>query len=123
MRFLADENIDPMLIDELRQLGHDVVWVGLSAPGSATKTFLRGPAPSAACSSPNDKDFGALVFQRGLAADSGVILLRTTGPAETQTRVCVDAIGTRDDWSGLFAVVENDGTRIRRVPSADIEPG
>ena len=122
MRFLADENIDPMLIDELRQLGHDVVWVGLSAPGSADEDILTWAGAERRVLITYDKDFGALVFQRGLAADSGVILLRTTGPAETQTRVCVDAIGTRDDWSGLFAVVENDGTRIRRVPSADTEP-
>lgn len=123
MRFLADENIDPVMIDELRQRGHDVVWVTLSAPGSADEDVLTSADAEGRVLITYDKDFGDLVFHRGLAADSGVILLRTTGPAETQTRICIEEIGTRDDWSGLFAVVENDGTRIRRAPSADGEPG
>ena len=52
-----------------------------------------------------DKDFGDLVFGRRLRADNGVILLRFTGPIAVKTALLIQAVGMRDDWNGLFAVV------------------
>lgn len=92
------------------------------APGSPDEDILTRAGIEDRVLLTYDKDFGDLVFHRGMAADSGVILLRTTGPSEVQTKVCLDAIHERDDWSGLFAVIENDDTRTRRVPSAGSEP-
>lgn len=122
MRFLADENIDPVTVDALRDSGHDVAWIMTDAPGSPDEGILTRAGLEDRILLTYDKDFGELVFHRGMAADSGVILLRTTGPPEAQTKVCLDAIHERSDWSGLFVVIENDDTRIRRVPSVDDEP-
>ena len=61
-----------------------------------------------------DKDFGELAFRRGLFADSGIILLRIRGSAETRTATLVAAVQAREDWAGQFTVVEND--RIRMTP-------
>ena len=122
MRFLADENVDPGTVNALRELGHDVVWIMSDAPGSADEDILTRASLENRVLLTYDKDFGDLVFHRRMAADSGVILLRTDGPSDQQTKICLEKIQERSDWSGVFAVFENDDTRIRRVPSADGEP-
>jgi hypothetical protein len=70
-----------------------------------------------------DKDFGELVLKRGRTASQGVILLRLpgAGPADV-ARLAVTAIGSRDDWTGCFSVIERDRTRMRplmRVTAID----
>ena len=40
MRFLANENFPGEAVEELRALGHDVLWVRTDAPGSSDEAVL-----------------------------------------------------------------------------------
>jgi hypothetical protein len=65
-----------------------------------------------------DKDFGELAFRRGLAASVGVVLFRITLTSpEHAVRAAVAAFASRADWTGQFAVVEDDRIRLRALPS------
>lgn len=122
MRILADESVQRASVEALRAGGHDVAWVLSDAPGTRDEAVLARAGVEQRTVVVADKDFGDLVFEQRLPAPYGVILLRAKGSAEARARVLVNAVATRDDWAGLFVVVENDRTRIRRVPSADDEP-
>ena len=122
MRILADESVQRASVEALRASGHDVVWVLSDAPGISDEVVLARAGVEQRTVVVADKDFGDLVFDRRLPAPHGVILLRAKGTAEARAMVLVNAVATRDSWAGLFAVVENDRTRIRRVPSADDVP-
>lgn len=62
----------------------------------------------------HDKDFGELAFGHGLPASCGVVLFRLSGTdPENDNRRAVDALESRTDWEGHFAVVEEHRIRIR----------
>jgi predicted nuclease of predicted toxin-antitoxin system len=62
----------------------------------------------------HDKDFGELAFRSGLPAECGVILLRLAGSnPDEDNRRAVDAIESRDDWTGHFSVITDDRIRMR----------
>ena len=64
-----------------------------------------------------DKDFGELVYRIGLPASSGIILFRipTRSPDAVVEKV-LKVVDSRDDWTGIFAVVTDDRIRIRSLP-------
>lgn len=64
-----------------------------------------------------DTDFGELAFRSHLPVNCGVVLIRLdwTDP-EADNQTVVTALASRDDWSGIFAVVERDRVRIRPLP-------
>jgi predicted nuclease of predicted toxin-antitoxin system len=96
MRFLADENIPGPVVRTLRGLGHEQ-RVALTC----------------------DHDFGELAFRVGLPASCGVVLFRMewSNPREDNA-FAVSALTSRDDWAGVFAVVERDRIRIRPLSKA-----
>jgi predicted nuclease of predicted toxin-antitoxin system len=70
-----------------------------------------------------DTDFGELAFRSRLPAECGVILIRIdwTNP-DNDNQVVINALTSRDSWSGNFAVIERDRIRIRPLPSGDATP-
>jgi predicted nuclease of predicted toxin-antitoxin system len=64
-----------------------------------------------------DPDFGELAFRSGLPAACGVVLFRIewSNPL-TDNAFAVSALTSRDDWTGVFAVIERDRIRIRPLP-------
>lgn len=119
MRFLADENLAQDAVEALRRLGHDVAWVRADAPGSSDEQVLARAAAEGRVLVTADKDFGELAFRRRLSAESGIILLRVRGAAETRTATLVAAVQAREDWAGQFAVVENDRIRMTPLPRGE----
>ena len=45
MRILADENIPRLVVESLRDAGHDIAWVLTGAPGSPATLFSLGHSP------------------------------------------------------------------------------
>ncbi len=79
MRFLLDENADLPLGDFLKQLGHDVTSIAKDYTRSIDdEDVLSIAIRERRIVITNDKDFGALVYQRHLA-HSGIILFRLEG--------------------------------------------
>ena len=119
MRFLADENLAQETVEALRGRGHDVAYVRTDAPGSSDDEVLRRASAESRLVITSDKDFGELAFRWGLAAGSGIILLRARGLPETRTAAVVAALDVRDDWTGQFAVIENGRVRMTPLPRLD----
>lgn len=119
MRLLADENVPGPVVVALRGRGHDVFWAKESHPAADDALILEIAQREQRVVVTSDTDFGELAFRSGLPADCGVILLRLdwTDP-ETDNQTIVSALASRDDWSGIFAVVERDRVRIRPLPSS-----
>jgi predicted nuclease of predicted toxin-antitoxin system len=117
MRLLADENLPGPVVAGLRERGHDVFWIKESMPGAGDPAILALAQLEGRVLVTADTDFGALAFRSGLPAQCGVVLIRLdwTDP-DSDNRAVVAALASRDDWSGIFAVVESDRVRVRPLP-------
>ena len=63
-----------------------------------------------------DKDFGELVFRRGLSAASGVVLFRITPESpDDAAGVALALVESQPDVDGTFCVVTRDRIRVRRM--------
>jgi predicted nuclease of predicted toxin-antitoxin system len=119
VRLLADENVPGAVVAALRQEGHDVAWIHEDAPGSPDPEVLEWAQRGNRVLVTFDKDFGELAFRCGLAASVGVVLFRITLTSPDQAvRLAVTALASRADWTGQFAVVEDDRIRLRMLPGA-----
>lgn len=118
MRVLANENIPGPVVRQLREAGHDVLWAKEDLQGAEDHTVLSRAQTDQRVTVTCDTDFGELAFRFGLPATCGVVLFRIqwTDPA-TDNAFVVSALTGRDDWTGVFAVVERDRVRLRPLPS------
>ena len=121
MRFLANENIPPTAIRRLRDAGHDVLSARESMRGQSDHAILARAISDHRVLVTFDKDFGELAFRSRLPATCGVILFRIAqrGRESHITRV-VEALQSRDDWSGAFWTITD--RRIRRRPLPQVKP-
>ena len=117
MRLLADENAPGPVVAALRGRGHDVFWAKESLPGANDAVILEVGQREQRVVVASDTDFGELAFRSGLPASCGVVLIRLdwTDP-EADNQTVVTALTSRDEWSGIFAVVERDRVRVRPLP-------
>ena len=117
MQFLADENIPTLLVQSLRQQGHNVAWISEVAPQTADPEVLGQAQAESRVLLTLDKDFGELAFLRGLHAQIGIVLLRI--PSERlreQIESLVFLFANHHDWEGNFTVIELDRIRVRKLP-------
>ena len=115
MNLVADEGVDRPVVEQLRQDGHDVVYVAELSPSLPDDEVLQQANARSAVLMTADKDFGELVFRQGLM-HSGVVLLRLAGlanatKAEVVAEVCRDRTA---ELIGAFSVVSPGQVRIRR---------
>jgi predicted nuclease of predicted toxin-antitoxin system len=114
VRLLADENCHPVLVARLRQAGHDVEFVLETTPGADDPDVLARAEQEARTIITDDRDFGTLVIQNGLA-HAGVILLRTRNldPTFKAARVeaAIEAHGA--DIAAKLIVIEDATMRTR----------
>lgn len=117
MHFLADENVPRPAVAALRAAGHDVLWIKEVMPGAEDHVVLDLAQRERRVVVTADTDFGELAFRSGLPAQCGIVLIRLdwTDP-RTDNRTIAAALASRDDWTGIFAVVEQDRVRIRPLP-------
>jgi len=114
MRILADENFPRLSVQELRRLGHDVLWVRTDMPGISDSAMLARAQDEQRLLVTLDKDFGELTFRLKLSAMYGVILFRMTMSDPRIVPVnMANIIESRSDWVGHFSVVEDDRIRMR----------
>lgn len=119
MNLLADENMDRGVVERLRADGHRVGWVAELSPSLPDEEVLRQAAADGAVLVTEDKDFGELVYRRGLA-HAGVLLVRLEG-LDNAAKAEVVSQAVRDhgaDLPGAFAVVSPDSIRVRHLGPA-----
>lgn len=86
MKFLFDQSADFRLIPHLRQLGHDVQVISRNYPhGLPDEDVLKIAREERRILIVADRDFGELIFQRGLV-HAGIIFFRLPG-AKLQTKI------------------------------------
>jgi predicted nuclease of predicted toxin-antitoxin system len=114
VKIVADEGVDRQVVDELRSLGHDVLYIAESEPGIDDETVLARSRESGAVLITADKDFGELVFRQG-RLHSGVVLLRLFGLTPQEKAQIVGAALERhaDELPDRFAVISERSLRLR----------
>ena len=114
MRFLADENFPRPAIGALRKAGWDVFSIAEECPGVPDEDVATLCAGQQRILLTFDKDFGELVFHRGLPAGSGVVLFRITPDSpEEAAEMALALVQAQPDLAGSFCVVTRDRIRVR----------
>ncbi len=117
MILLADEGLERMVVERLRADGHSVGWVAELAPSVPDEEVLRLATAGGAVLVTEDKDFGELVYRRGLG-HAGVVLVRLEGlPNPDKAEVVSEALRAYgDEMPQAFSVISPDAVRVRRPP-------
>lgn len=124
MTFLADENFPGAAVGVLRASGRDVLYIAELCPGVSDEVVAELCSREQRVLLTFDKDFGQLVYRRGLESSSGIILFRFAPDSpEEAARAAVDLIESRDDFAGSFCVVTKDLIRIRPLRQREQLPG
>jgi len=117
LRFIVDESSGKAVARLLESAGHDVRYVGDNIPQADDEKILKLAVAEKRILITNDKDFGELVFRRGLE-HQGVLLLRLQDERpDNKTQiigVVLEKYAQRLD--GNFAVVTEKSFRIRGKP-------
>ena len=123
LTFIADENIDQIIVQGLRRIGHSVDHIGEFHAGMSDEDVLSLSRQRQAVLITADKDFGQLVFLHGQAY-SGVMFLSLSGVSpEEKQQIVVDVVATYgSQLVGEFAVVTPSSVRLRRFFQTDCAP-
>jgi predicted nuclease of predicted toxin-antitoxin system len=118
MRFLIDQDVYRITIDELKEWGHDVVRAKeLGMQQASDQDLLRKAREMDRLLITRDKDFGSLVFLEEKLL-TGVILLRmvpvTVEEVHRELRRLFHE-HSEEELKHLFCVVEPNRHRIRRL--------
>lgn len=114
MRWLCDENIPRILVEELRQRGHDAAWIMERSPGVSDVEVLAVAVREHRLCLTFDKDFGELAANASVSVDCGVLLLRMPfQPTAVAAAQLTAVLESRSDWAGHFSVVEPGRIRMR----------
>lgn len=119
MKFVADENIDRIVIQSLREGGHEVISVAEMEPGIPDDVVLATANDLGAMLVTEDKDFGELVFRNSLV-HSGVILVRLAGlPVIEKAALLVATLAKHEsELCRAFVVLTPRSIRVRKRGSA-----
>src|SRR4051812_23690063 len=118
MRVLADENFPRPALHALREAGWDVFSVQEECPGISDEDVIAVAAREGRILLTLDKDFGELVYRRGLPAASGVILFRITPESPQDAAAFALAVArSQPDLRSCFCVVTRERIRIRPLRS------
>ncbi len=124
MRFLADENLPLDSVRLLRSRGHDVLAVAESLSGSHDEEILSLAAREDRILLTFDRDYGELIYRRGLPVPAGVVHLRFVPQEPQQAAEIVLGLEEIADLPlvGRYTVVDPPKVRQRPLPSPRSEP-
>jgi predicted nuclease of predicted toxin-antitoxin system len=114
MRILADENFPRPALAALRRAGWDVFSIMEECPGISDDDVAALCEEQQRVLLTFDKDFGELIFRRGLPAGCGVVLFRITPESpEEAAEIALSLAEAQLDLGGSFCVVTRDRIRVR----------
>jgi predicted nuclease of predicted toxin-antitoxin system len=113
MRFLVDENMGPSVARWLVSQGHEVFSVYDEAQGIADEDILQKAHAEDYIVISCDKDFGELIFRKGLP-HKGVLLFRLNDESIASKIRFLDQVLSEysEVIKGKFAVVTESSVRI-----------
>ncbi len=78
MKFLADVNIEKPIVDELKRIGYNIIWVADVDKYLDDISIFKIARKENRILLTNDKDFGEIVFRQKLIP-TGIVLFRIKG--------------------------------------------
>lgn len=107
MNFVADESLDGAVIRAVGAIGHQVLSIIETEPGISDLAVLDRAFAGHAILMTEDKDFGELVYRRGLP-HFGVVLVRLDGcPSDEKAGIVINAIAAPGhDLDLAFCVID-----------------
>lgn len=116
MKFVADEGVDKPIVDQLRSVGFEIIYVAEKFPGISDQEVLQLSHKEDAPLITLDTDFGELVY-RLQEATNGVVLLRLAGLSkEEKIRITLSLFENHlNELKGGFTVVTKNTIRIRKL--------
>ncbi|MEX0637223.1 MAG: DUF5615 family PIN-like protein [Burkholderiales bacterium] len=116
-RLLANENFPAPSIRILRDQGYDVAAVTEGGGSLADADVLALAVAEKRWIVTFDRDYGELIFARGLAAPPAVILFRMRSyRPDDPGRLLAGLLDSGAGFDGLFVLVEEAGLRKRPLP-------
>jgi predicted nuclease of predicted toxin-antitoxin system len=120
---LANENFPGPAVRLLRERGVDVLWASESMSGADDPEVLARARAEGRWLLTYDRDYGELVFSRGLPSPRAVIYLRQEAyPPQRPADLVLELLAQPERVDGLFLVVTERSVRIRHLPT-DAKPG
>jgi len=118
MKFLLDQDVYANTAHVLSSLGHDAVPVSRIGLSQATdETLLRTAQEQGRIFVTRDRDFGNLVFVKGIR--TGVLYLRMLPQTQRATHGEIQRVletYSEQELQRVLVTVEPGGHRIRRLP-------
>ena len=116
MKYLADENFPFPGLAALRTFGYDVSSIAEEHRGASDETVAEICERESRVLITFDKDFGEMVFRRGLSAGSSVVLFRINPEPSVLVRILRSLIDNGVLADKVFCVVARDKVRVRPMP-------
>jgi predicted nuclease of predicted toxin-antitoxin system len=116
MRLLANENIPVESIRRLREEGHDVLSAAETLLGSRDEEVLSLAAREARILLTFDRDYGELIYRRGMAAPLAVVYLRFVPSRPSEPAEVVMELEKVVALANRYTVVELTQIRQRPLP-------
>jgi predicted nuclease of predicted toxin-antitoxin system len=115
MKFIADECVDWQIIEYLRKICYEILYVLEIEPGISDEKVLDIANKESAILITSDKDFGEMVFRQN-RINSGIILIRLTGlQPDVKATITATAIKAhREKIKNNFMVITSETVRIRK---------
>jgi predicted nuclease of predicted toxin-antitoxin system len=118
VKFLADENFPFPALSAFRNRGYDVSSVAEARAGSSDEAVAEICDREARILLTFDKDFGEMIFRRGMSAGSSVVLFRINPDSAVLVDVLDSMINVGVLTAGVFCVVARDRVRVRPLRPA-----
>jgi len=116
MRFLADENVEKVVVDVLRARGFDVLYLREEFQSINDEDIIELANQEGCVLVTNDKDFGELVYLQQKVTE-GIVLIRSRSEKGVVKADLVEALVNQhgDKLFNHFVVVSESGVRIRKL--------
>ncbi len=114
MNLLADESVNKLIVDELRNEGYNVLYIAEFAPSVDDETVLYEANQNHALLLTEDKDFGELVYRQG-RVHMGVVLIRLAGLSQQAKAKSISTVFENhgNELLQAFSVISPGRVRIR----------
>lgn len=120
MRLLLDQNLSPLLVEELAARGNDVIHVrSLGMSTSSDLAILEAAARNARVVVSADTDFGDLLARTNAGSPSVLLLRRQDLRRASQVAELIMLnlpVIAEDLEAGAIVVLDDDRIRVRRLP-------
>jgi predicted nuclease of predicted toxin-antitoxin system len=118
VKFLADENFPLPSVRILSAAGHDIVAVVQDSPGVAHEVVLERAVREDRVLLTFDRDYGNLLYQRGLPPPAGIAYFRFVPSSLEEPAEYLLALLEHSELSllGRLTVAERERVRQRPLP-------